>query len=142
MWNKIVTILLVLVMALSFGSCTKEPTAEEIVDGVIESQGEIRTYQFELDMTMNTTSEVGGETFEELVTMNNSGTLDLKNQQLKFIMAVDAGDEGAGRVEAYITNGMLYSKMGVVGEEAMWTKGELPPEGWERMTEVSGYESY
>ena len=142
MWNKIVTILLVLVMALSFGSCTKEPTAEEIVDGVIESQGEIRTYQFELDMTMNTTGEVGGETFEELVTMNNSGTLDLKNQQLKFIMAVDAGDEGIGGIEAYITDGMLYSKMGIVSEEAMWTKDELLPEGWERMTAVSGYDSY
>jgi hypothetical protein len=142
MCNKIVTILLVLVMALSFSSCTKEPSAEEIADRAVTAQEEIRTYQFELDMTMDTTMDAGGETYEENVTMKTDGALDLENQQLKFIMAVDAADEGAGGGELYIIDGMMYSKVGLAGEEAMWTKGEIPPDGWERMTEVSGYASY
>ena len=133
---------LVVVMVLTFVSCTKTPSAQEIIDGVIAAQGEIKTYQLELDMTMNTTGEVGGETFEELVIMNNSGTLDLENQQAKFIMAVDAADEGAVEVEAYISDGTMYSKVGLVGEEAMWTKEEMSVEMWERMTEVSGYDRF
>ena len=142
MQYKLMAISLALVVALSCASCTKDPTPQEIMDGVIAAQGETTTYQYELVMTMNTTGEVGGEKIGEMVTMNTNGALDLETQQLKFIMAVDAGDEGAGGLEMYIIDGMTYSKMGLAGEEAMWTKGELPPAGWERMTEVSGYDSY
>jgi hypothetical protein len=142
MRNIIIAVFLALVVALSLASCTKEPSAGEIVDSAILAQEGIETYQFELDMTMNTTGEAGGETIEQMVTMNTDGVLDMENQQIKFIMAVDATDEGAGGLEAYITDGMMYSKAGVAGEEAMWTKGEIPPGGWEMLQAVSGYDSY
>lgn len=142
MQKKIIAISLMLVLVLSFASCTQEPTPQEITEGVIEAQGKIRTYQFELDMTMNTTGEVGGEAIEQMVTMNNNGTLDLENQQVKFNMLVDAADEGTGEIEAYAIDGMMYSKVGLIGEESMWTKGEMPVEMWKRLKAVSGYDSY
>ena len=129
-------------MILCFTSCTQEPSAQEIVDNVVAAQAEARTYQFELEMTMNTTAEMRGETIEQKVTMNTDGALDMENQQAKFNMTVDAGDEGAGETEAYFADGMMYSKVGYVGEEATWMKEESAVKWWERMTAMSGYDSY
>ena len=142
MWEKMVGVLLGLIMILCFTSCTQEPSAQEIVDNVVAAQAEARTYQFELEMTMNTTAEMRGETIEQKVTMNTDGALDMENQQAKFNMTVDAGDEGAGETEAYFADGMMYSKVGYVGEEATWMKEESAVKWWERMTAMSGYDSY
>ena len=142
MRNIIIAILLLLVVALSFTSCTEEPSAEEIADSAIAAQEEIQTYQFELDMTMDTTIESADGSYEQNVTMKTDGGLDLENQQMKFSMVVDGGDEGVGVTEAYVTDGMLYSKTGLVGEEAMWTKEESLPEGWAKATLLSGYDTY
>ena len=59
MWTKILTVSLVLVMVLSLAACAKEPSAQEIVDGVIESLDDIRTYQFDMDMTMDRLARLG-----------------------------------------------------------------------------------
>ena len=45
MWKNILTMSLVLVMVLPFTACAQEPSAQEIVDGVIESFDNIKTYQ-------------------------------------------------------------------------------------------------
>lgn len=148
MWNKIMTILLVLVMALSFGSCTKEPTAEEIVDGVIESQGEIRTYQFELDMTMYAVGEAEGAAHEQTMIMDNSGTLDLENIQmeadlnLKTNIVAPVEEEIEMGVEMYIVDGMMYAKPEAPGEEPTWMKSELPSVAWEVQKGLSGLDNY
>ena len=63
MHKKIVTLSLVLVVALSFTACGKAvlPSAQEIVDGVIESFDNIRTYQFDIVSTVGTSGEAEGD---------------------------------------------------------------------------------
>jgi len=148
MRKKILTMSLVVAIVLCFTACGEEteeevelPPAQEIVDGAVESFDNISTYQFEMDMTMYTTGEAVGEAIEHTVTMVNSGTLDLENQQMKTDLSMDAGDEMM-RVESYIIDGMVYAKPEAPGEEPGWIKSEAPEEYWEMMTAVSGIKNY
>ena len=141
MWKKIVSISLLLVMVLSFTTCAKEPSAQEIIDGVIESYENIKTYQFDLDMTMHATGEAEGEAPEHTVIMDNSGTLDLENLQMKVDLSAGSGEEMM-RLESYIVDGTMYVKPEAPGEQSMWMKQEAPAEVWERMSASSGIENY
>ena len=146
MWKKMVSISLVLVMVLSFTACEKEPSAQEIIDGVIKSFDNIKTYQFDMDMTMHATGEAEGESLEHTVMMDNSGTLDLENLQMKVDLSAGSGDEMIS-VESYIVDGMMYIRTDAIrpaapGEQSMWMKQEAPVEVWERMSASSGIENY
>ncbi len=116
MWKKILTMSLALVMVLSFTACAEEteeevelPSAQEIVDGVIESFDNIRTYQFDMDVTMDMAGEAEGEALEQTVTMDNSGTLDLENVQMRADLTMNVveleEDEMEMGVEMYIIDG-------------------------------------
>ena len=149
MWKKIVALSLVLVMVLTFTACAGLLSAQEIVDGVIESFDNIRTYQFDLVMTQYQAGEAEGEVLEQTVTVDNSGTLDLENLQMsaELSMAVNMvapeEDEMEERVEMYIIDGMMYAKPEDPDiEEPTWTKNELPAEAWEMMKGLSGLETY
>jgi len=151
MRKKLVALSLVLVVVLSFTACGEAglPSAQEIVDGVIESFGNIRTYQFDLVITQYQAGEAEGEVLEQTVTVDNSGTLDLENLQMsaELSMAVNMvapeEDEMEERVEMYIIDGMMYAKPEDPDiEEPTWTKNELPAEAWEMMKGLSGLETY
>jgi outer membrane lipoprotein-sorting protein len=146
MWKKMVSISLVLVMVLSFTACAKEPSAQEIIDGVMESFDNIKTYQFDLDMTMHATGVAEGDSLEHTVMMDNSGTLDLENLQMQVDLSAGSGDEMIS-VESYIIDGMMYIRPEAImpegpGEKSMWMKQEAPIEVWERMSASSGIENY
>jgi hypothetical protein len=149
MWKKILTMSLMLAIVLSFTACAQEPSAQEIVDGVIESFDNIRTYQFDLVMTQDMVGEAEGEVLEQTVAVDNSGTLDLENLQMSaelsmvVNMLVPEEDEIEQRVEMYIIDGMMYAKPEDPDiEEPMWTKNELPAGAWEMMKGISGLETY
>ena len=65
MWKKIVALSLVLVMVLSFTACGEAglPSAQEIIGGVVESFDNIRTYQFDMDITQHQAGEAEGESW-------------------------------------------------------------------------------
>ena len=149
MWKKILIVSLVLVMVLSFTACAKEPSAQEIVDGVIESFENIRTYQWELVVTQYQTGEAEGEVLEQTVTVDTSGTLDLEKLQMSaevsmvVNMVAPEEDEIEQRAQMYIIDGMMYGKPEEPGiEEPMWTKEELPAEAWGMLKGISGLETY
>ena len=110
MWKKILTMSLVLVMVLSFTACAEEteeevelPSAQEIVDGVIESLDEIRTYQFDMGITGGMAAEAEGEAYEATVVMDLDGVLDLENRQMKIDMTVNVeGLPGLDKIETGI----------------------------------------
>jgi len=148
MWKKILTMSLALVMVLSFTACAEQteeevelPSAQEIVDGVIESFDNIRTYQFDMDMTMDMAGEAEGEALEQTVTIDNSGTLDLENVQMRADLTMNVvapeEDEIEMGVEMYIIDGMMYAM-----PEATWMKEEVPAEAWENLKGISGLETY
>ena len=148
MRKRILTMSLVMVMVLSFTACDKEPSAQEIVDGVIESFDNIRTYQFDMVTTQDMTGEAEDEAFEQTVTMDISGRLDLENVQMRadltmnVNMAAPEEDEMEEGVEMYIIDGMMYAKPEAPGEEPVWTKEVAPVEVWESMSGISGLENY
>ncbi len=148
MWKKILPMGLVLVVVFSFAACVGEPSAQEIVDGVIESFDNIRTYQFDMDMTMDMVGEAEGEAFERTVTMDNSGTLDLENVQMRAELTMTVNmvapeeDEIEMGVEMYVIDGMMYAMPEVPEEEPTWMKEEVPAEGWEMLKGISGLEDY
>lgn len=142
MRKKILGISLALIMVISFMACSSEPSAQEIVDGVIESMDEIKTYQFEMEMTMDSTGEVGGEALDQDVTMENTGTLDLENEQMMSDTIVSSPGEQTMRIETYVVDGMMYAKPEAPGEEPIWIKNEIPAMVRERIKGGSGLENY
>jgi hypothetical protein len=148
MWKKILTIPLVLVLFLSFTACAGEPSAQEIIDNAIESFDDIKTYQFELDMTMYVVGEAEGEAHEQTMTMDNSGTLDIENVQMeadlnmKTNIVLPQEEEIVMGVEMYIIDSIMYAKPEAPGEEPTWMKSELPSIAWEVQKGLSGLENY
>jgi hypothetical protein len=147
MWKRVLTISLALVMVLSLAACTKEdeeevglPSAQEIVDGVIESLDNIKTYQFDMDMTMERVVEVGGEVFEGTVVTDSSGALDVENRQMRMNIAMSmtmtGQDETESEMEMYVIGDMMYMLTEIPGMEPMWEKSEMPEEYWEQINQV------
>ena len=150
MWKKIVALSLLLVVVLSFTACGEAglPSAQEIIDGVIESFDNIRTYQFDMDVTMDVAGESEGGAVGSTMTMANSGTLDLENVQMRVDITVNSStvapeeDDQEMRVELYIIDGMMYTMPEALEEEPMWMKQEVPPEAWENLKAIVGLETY
>ena len=140
MWKKIVTISLALVMVLSLAACAEEPSAQEIVDGVIESLDAIRTYQFDMDMTMDMAGEAEGEAFEGTMAMDSSGASDLENRQMKMDMTMNMAMTGQPEMEMgmemYLIGDMMYMLTEISGMEPMWVKSEMPEGYWGKMSQV------
>jgi hypothetical protein len=147
MWKRILTISLVMAMVLSLAACTKEvedevglPSPQEIVDGVIEKLDNIKTYQFDLDMTMERVVEVGGEVFEGTVVTDSSGALDVENRQMRMDIAMrmtmTGQDETESEMEMYVVGDMMYMLTEIPGMEPMWEKSEMPEEYWEQINQV------
>jgi hypothetical protein len=141
MMRKILTMSLVLVMALSFTACGGDglPSAQEITDGAIQALDDIRTYEFEMDMTLDMAGEAEGETFEATIAMDYSGALDIDNEELRMAVTaratVPGEDETETSLEAYLIDGTGYSITTVPGTEPVWEKNEFPEDEWEETWE-------
>jgi hypothetical protein len=141
MGRKILAMSMVLVMLLAFSACGGEtlPTAEQIIDGAIQAQDDMRTYEFEMDMTMDMAGEAEGEAFEATIGMDYSGALDTDNKEMRMTVtasAVATGEEEAETaLEAYIVDGTGYSKTIAPGTEPEWEADEFSEEEWEETWE-------
>lgn len=140
---KILIMSLVLVMVLPFTACgegTELPSAQEIVDGATQALDDIRTYEFEMDTTLDMAGEVEGEAFEMTMGIVSSSALDLDNRQIELNMAVNVAlpeeDEIGMTVEAYLIDNMGYSMMDFPGTDPTWEKEEVSEAEWEEVIEV------
>ncbi len=144
MWKRILTVSLVLVMIPSLVACTtgeeELTSAQEIIDGVINSLDDIRTYQFDTDMTIDMAGEAEGEAFEGTMVMDSSGAFDLENRQMRMdttmSLAMIGEDEMEMGTEMYLIGDMMYMLMEYPEMEPMWMKSEVPEEYWEEMNQV------
>ncbi len=140
MWKKILTISLSLAMVLSLAACVPGALAQEIVDGVVESLDDIKTYQFDMDMTMDIAAEAEGETVEMTMVIGGSGALDLENGQMVMDMVITMAMPGEDEIEmgmaTYLIGDMMYMFMEIPGMEPMWVKSEMPEGTWEDMNQV------
>ena len=145
MWTKILTVSLALAMVLSLAACAKEeeelPPAQEIVDGVIESLDNIKTYQFDMDVTIDMAGEDEGEAFEGTIAMDYSGAVDVENRQMRMKMtyrsiAKTGQPEREMETEMYLIGDMMYMMMEIPEMGPMWIKSEMPEGTWEEMNQV------
>ncbi len=132
---------LVSVMALSVSACVVgSPTAQEIVSGVIESLNDIKTYQFDMDMTLDMAAQAEGEVFEITMVMDGSGSFDIQNRRMGMDMTMSMAVPGEAEMEMglemYLIEDMIYMMMDVPLMGSMWTKSNVPVGYWEEMNQV------
>lgn len=140
MGKKILIMSLALVMTLSLTACNGEPSAQEIVDRVIESFDNIRTYQFDVDVTIEMAGEAEGEAVEGTMVMAASGALDTENRQVRaditMSVAMSGEQEMEAEMEMYLISDTAYMMMGELLGMPMWIKSEIPEGTWEQMSQT------
>jgi len=154
MWKKIITMSLVLVTFISFTACTTSgeeaetglPSAQEIVNSTIESWGDIRTYQFDMEMNMDMAGKVGEEAGEVTMVLDSSGALDIENIQMRMdvtmmtmatMSMIGVGeDEIEITMEMYLIDNMMYSGVDVTEMGPIWVKYPIAEGYLEHMNQV------
>ena len=147
MWKKILTMSLALVMVLSLTACDEEteeevelPSVQEIVDGVIESLDEIRTYKLDMDATTDMAGDVMGEALEVNIVTDFDGTVDLENRQMRMDVTMNTEvlgeDEITRGVEMYLIGAMAYMLTEAPEMPPAWVKSEIPEVLWKQMSQV------
>ncbi len=140
--QKILAISLVLVMALSFVACGGEPLppAQEIVDNAVQALDNIRSYQFEMNMTMDVTGESEGEAFEGTVSTDYNCVLDLENRRMKIAVTMNTAMTGEAdtnaATETYFVDDMMYMMTETSDTGITWMKTAIPTGYWAQMNQV------
>jgi hypothetical protein len=155
MWKRVVTLSLVVVTILSFTACnggdedvSELPSAQEIIDGVLEAQDDIKSYQYDLSMTIGMSGEVDGEAADMAMDMGFSGVMDIENEEggaeISLSMTATGEDDVEMAMAMYIVDDMAYVMMdiasmmgGMIGEDMeagpMWMKQPVSEGEWEEM---------
>ena len=150
MRKTILAITMAIVLSLgAFGGCAEEPSAQEIIDGMLQAQGDITSYQFDMeaDMVMDMAIEMAGEPLQVTAGLDASGAFDLGDMKLDMSMVLDIKEPGESdevdyelsykmAMEMYIVDNMLYIKMPAipfVPNTPEWMKLEIPEGDWDEM---------
>jgi hypothetical protein len=146
MFKKVLAISLALVIALSLAACGKEagdglglPSAEEIIEGAVQALDDIRTYQFEMNMSIDYSGEVEGEAYEMVMAMDLAGPMDLENREMIMDMTISIvmfGESMEMSAEVYLIGDMVYTMTEDPETGSMWEKSEMPEGFWEQMNQV------
>jgi outer membrane lipoprotein-sorting protein len=121
MMRKILAVSLVLVMALTFVACDGEdlPSAEEIIEGMTQAVVDVRTGEFDMEMTMDVDAEVEGESGKANIEMDASGVMDIENCQMQIAMTMQVEATGEEDVdmaaEVYLIDNTFYMMTDALG---------------------------
>jgi len=89
MWQKILTMSLVLIMVLSFAACDKEPSVEEVLDGIIAAANDITSVSYDMDAELEMFVSTGAEDAGHIdANMTLNGVMDIENRQIHTDMDV------------------------------------------------------
>ncbi len=143
MGKKVMVLSLALVMVLSFAACGGGDSllAQEIVDGAMKAQSDIKTCQMDMDMSMDMDGETMGESFDMTMDIAASGALDIENMQMQMDMSMNMAMLGEAmdiEMEMYLIGDMMYMMTDIPGMGATWTKSEMPTGTWEETAEQWG----
>ena len=118
----------------------KLPSAEGIVDRVLQSIYDINTYQFDLDMTMNAQAEYKGEAFEANMTLDMSGVCDNLNRRIRaeMIMNMTSFEEDQTEIsmEIYLIGNTEYIFIQSPDTEPIWVKSQMPIGTWREIAQA------
>lgn len=143
MWKKILPIGLVLVTLLSFTACGEElPSAQEIIDGAIESADDIKSHKFDMDMSLEAAGEEEDEAVEIALVMGFSGAMDIENKEMSADINISMEMTGEDEMdmemamEMYLVDDVAYVMMDMPEQDPTWMKEEEAGEDWEEVTEM------
>ena len=135
MRKTVLAIAMALVIVLSFSACGL-PSAQEINDGVLQTQGDITSYQYDGKIVMVIVSESDGEGMEGTITLDNTGAVDFDNMKMAMNMNMNAvlseeDDYDVEVMEMYIIDDMIYMQ---IPEMAIgWIKTGMSTGDWEEL---------
>ncbi len=149
MWKKVLAILLVVVVLVVVAcdggagevAAGEEgaglPPAEEIVAGVIEAWGGVRTQEFVMEMAVEVAGEDEEGSFEMMMEMSFSGALDIENEELRAEVSVAMAmpEEEAMAMAMYVVGDTGYVKMDMPEMGPVWMKRDLSAAGWGEISE-------
>jgi hypothetical protein len=121
MMRKIMAVSLVLVMALTLAACDGEdlPSAEELIEGMTQAVADVRTGEFDMELTMDMDVESEGESIDANVEMDASGATDIENYQMQMAMTVHVAATGEEdmdmELEMYLVDNTLYLMTDALG---------------------------
>ncbi|MCL0065633.1 hypothetical protein M1N79_01940, partial [Dehalococcoidia bacterium] len=105
-------------------------TAEELVQEVIRAQHGMKTFRMEMVLTTTIVMELDGEVVTDTMDMETTGAFDLIKGQSKTLartsMPMDDGTVVESEAEAYLLDGVVYTKAITPGVPPMWIKMEMP----------------
>ena len=153
MWRKTAIVFLAAAMLVPLSACQPAapeeaaeeralPSAEEIVNGVVQALKDLKTYRFDADMTMDIAGDSEDETFEATMDMEMSGAANIENGQIQAEINTSMTVPGEGEVdmgmEVYFIDDIMYTLVEVpaLGNISMWLKSEIPEGAWEQMNQV------
>ncbi len=142
MFKKVLALTLLLVTTLYFTACPSGDgllSAEEIIEKAVQAMDDVKTYQFELNMSMNMVSEAEDKTYEETIAMDYNGTFDIENGEMMLDISASVamfagGMEMSGAM--YIIDGMAYTMIEDLELGSVWEKADMSGEYWEEMSQV------
>jgi hypothetical protein len=143
--KKVLAVTLLLVTALCFTACPDNsipgllPPADLIIEKVPQAMSDVKTYQFELDMSIDMALEAEDEAYGETITMELGGTFDLENREMMMDVFVSlvmfaGGVEMSG--EMYLIDDMLYAMNEDPELGSTWSKVEMPEGYWEEVSQI------
>jgi len=152
--KKLIIMAITLIMVLSFTACNGEtaeeeeeeiigeelPSAQEIIDGVTEALASTRSYQFDMNMTVDTSGEAEGEAFNMSMDMDGTGAIDLDKKEMMMNMTMNMVVPGEDEIDMdtamYLIGDTIYMQMTnpLFGGPPMWMKFEVPEESWGDMS--------
>lgn len=108
------------------------PSAQEIIDGVITSLGNIKSHRFDIGMSLEMAGEA--EVVETSMATDFSGAMDLENKEMSadatMSLLIPGEDEMEIIMEMYIVGDMAYIKAEMPEMEPMWQKTPMAEEDW------------
>jgi len=157
MWQKILAMSLVMIMVLPFTACDKEPSVEEVLDGIIAAADDITTLSYDMNAEMNVEIEgylagmdmqTDGESMNINASMTSGGVIDKENEQLQMDADISYGITGVEdsvsgmsyqmAIAIYLLDNTGYIMMDTPMMGVTWQKYSLSAEEMQQFEEIFG----
>ncbi len=145
-----IALIVVAMLAILSTACEKEEgtqSAKKMADKAVTAMGEVKTYQFDMDTTMEMACTEDEKAIEMSISSNGSGVVDDVNQKMKMDMTMsmtlpeEAGMPGSMEMEQemYFIENMIYMKMSggqIPPEVSQWMKMPMPEGTWDTQNQI------
>jgi hypothetical protein len=150
-------IFLAVVITLPFVSCDKEPSVEEVLDGIIAAVDDTATLNYKMDAEMNIDIEgylmgmdmpTGARSMNINASVASGGVIDKENEQLRMDADISYGvsgvEDSVGEMSyqmaaaIYLLDNTAYIMTDIPMMGATWQKYNLSAEDMQQFEDIFG----